>query len=119
GGCMCCHLRGPRKACPCGRALGSGRSRGGPAVFHVPRHLLVGGEPHTRSRPHVLHELLQHRDPGAVADHVGVHGEDEEPSFVVGPVELRGPDLVAVAARPPPPPAPPTVPPPPSVSVHH
>jgi hypothetical protein len=47
----------------------------------------------------LLATRFEHADPRPVPDDVGAHGQDEEPAFVVGPIELRGPDLVNVAGR--------------------
>lgn len=61
------------------------------AVFlRVARHPLVGGAPHARMRAHVLDELCEHDDAGAMADDVRVHRQQKQPALFVGDVELGG-----------------------------
>src|SRR5262245_63375824 len=61
--------------------------------FDIASDVLVRGEPYPGSGAHVLDELFKDAQARAMADDMGVHGEQKQPSLDVGSVEFAPPDL--------------------------
>ena len=47
------------------------------------RHFLMRREPDITKTFHMLHQPIQQRDAAAVADHMRVHGQQEQPAFCI------------------------------------
>jgi hypothetical protein len=52
------------------------------------------GEPHIAKTLHVLHKPIKQRDAAAVADHMRVHGQQEQAAFAIGAIEFGGEHLL-------------------------
>jgi hypothetical protein len=61
--------------------------------FDVTGDVLVSGEPYPGTVAYVLDELFEDAHARAVPDDMGMHGEQEQSAFTVGPIEFPPPDL--------------------------